>query len=158
MTRTRLIANGVRAVAAAMLLFLTPGAAPAVAAEDAPDTFHVDPKGDDAWSGKLAAPNADRTDGPKASLAGGRDAVRGLKAKSPLAGAVRVKIAGGLYVLAAPVTFTPADSGSSMDPVVYEALPGERPIFSGGSAITGFRAGADGLWRVRIPDVANGKW
>ena len=121
-------------------------------------TFYVHPKGNDAWSGKLAVPTADRTDGPKASLAGARDAVRALKAKGPLTSTVRVKIAGGLYVLSEPVTFTPADSGSSRDPVIYEALPGERPIFSGGSAITGFQAGADGLWRVRIPDVANGNW
>ena len=39
------------------------------------DTFYVTPKGDDVWSGRLAAPNAGRTDGPKASLAGARDAV-----------------------------------------------------------------------------------
>ena len=104
-----------------------------------------DPRGNDAWSGKLAVPNADRTDGPKASLAGARDAVRALKAKGPLTSTVHVKIAGGLYVLAAPVTFTPADSGSAVYPVIYEALPGERPIFSGGRAIAGFQADADGL-------------
>jgi Right handed beta helix region/Putative collagen-binding domain of a collagenase len=121
-------------------------------------TFHVNPQGADTWSGTLAAPNADRTDGPKASLAGAQAAVRTLKARGPLTEPVHVKVAGGLYVLSEPVTFTPADSGTPGNPVVYEAVPGEPPIFSGGRAITGIQARADGLWQVRIPDVANGRW
>src|SRR4051812_20525362 len=56
---------------------------------------YIDAKGDDTWSGTLAAPNADRTEGPRASLAGAQDAVRALKARGPRA--VRVRIAGGLY-------------------------------------------------------------
>ena len=158
MTRNRRIATVVPAAVAALLLFLPQVAAPAASQVDAPATMHVNPLGNDGWSGTLPVANPDRTDGPKASLAGARDGLRALKAKGPLTGTVRVKIAGGLYVLAAPVTFTPADSGSAAFPVIYEALPGEHPIFSGGSAITGFHAGADGLWSVRIPDVANGKW
>jgi len=98
MTRTRRIANGVRAAAAALLLFLPQVAAPAASLADAPATFHVNPLGNDTWSGTLPVSIPDRTDGPKASLAGARDAVRALKAKGPLTGTVRVKIAGGLYV------------------------------------------------------------
>ena len=30
--------------------------------------FHVSPEGDDAWSGRLAAPNADHSDGPLRTL------------------------------------------------------------------------------------------
>ena len=33
--------------------------------------------GNDAWSGKLAEPNADKTDGPLASLQRARDEARG---------------------------------------------------------------------------------
>jgi hypothetical protein len=157
-TRNGCIATGVPAAVAALLLFLPQVAAPAALQVDAPANFHVNPLGNDAWSGRLAAPNAERTDGPKASLAGARDAVRELKANGNLTHTVVVKIAGGLYVLAEPVVFTPADSGAPLFPVIYEALSGEHPVFSGGRAITGFQAGADGLWRVRIPDVANGKW
>jgi len=39
-------------------------------------TYYVAPDGNDAWSGHLARPNAEKTDGPVASLAGARDAVR----------------------------------------------------------------------------------
>jgi hypothetical protein len=37
---------------------------------------HVSPSGTDSWSGSLAKPNADRTDGPVASLSRARDRVR----------------------------------------------------------------------------------
>jgi hypothetical protein len=40
--------------------------------------FFVAPKGNDAWSGKSPAPNADGTDGPFATLARARAAVREL--------------------------------------------------------------------------------
>ena len=39
-------------------------------------TLYAAPDGNDAWSGRLERPNADGTDGPVASLAGARDAVR----------------------------------------------------------------------------------
>ncbi len=44
------------------------------------ETLYVAPDGNDAWSGRLARPNADRTDGPLASLQGARDAIRHQKA------------------------------------------------------------------------------
>ncbi len=122
MTRSRSIA-----AAAAWLLFLPQVAAPAASAADVPETFYVDPRGNDAWSGRLASPNLDRTDGPKASLAGARDAVRALKAKGPLTDTVHIKIAGGLYVLAEPVTFTASDSGTPTFPVIYEACRANDP-------------------------------
>lgn len=37
-------------------------------------------------------------------------------------------------------------------------MPGARPVFSGGRAITGWQRGADGVWTARVPDVAAGKW
>ena len=76
MTRTYLVANGAPLAAVALLLLLTLGARCDGAPDGASGTFYVHPKGNDAWSGKLAVPTADRTDGPKASLAGARDAVR----------------------------------------------------------------------------------
>ena len=38
-------------------------------AGDAPPTWYVSPKGNDAWSGKLESPNGEGTDGPLATLA-----------------------------------------------------------------------------------------
>jgi hypothetical protein len=119
---------------------------------------YVAPQGDDAWSGSLPKPNAVRTDGPLASLPGARDAVRALKAKGPLAEPVRVVIADGTYVLAEPVQFTPADSGTAECPISYEAAPGAKPVFVGGRVVSGFRKGEGALWVAHIPEVAEGKW
>jgi hypothetical protein len=119
---------------------------------------YVSPKGNDAWSGRLAAPNAAKTDGPVASLHGARDAVRRLKAAGPLTRPVRVIIAGGVYPMTEPVLFTPDDSGTEQSPVIYEAAPNARPVFSGGRRITGFKPGPGGVWTAQVPDVAAGKW
>ena len=121
-------------------------------------TLYVAPDGDDAWSGRLARPNAGRTDGPLASLYGARDAVRRLKSRGAPAGPVRVVIGAGTYRLDREVVFTPADSGSRQAPVVYEAAAGARPVFTGGRVIEVFKQGAHGVWQARIGDVAAGKW
>jgi len=71
----------------------------------APLVLTVSPTGNDAWSGKLAAPNAAKTDGPLASLAGARDAIRKLKAAGPLTQPVEVRMRGGVCMgLAGPMT------------------------------------------------------
>jgi hypothetical protein len=46
--------------------------------------MYVSTEGNDTWSGKLAQPNAQRSDGPFATLAAARDAIRKLKAQGPL--------------------------------------------------------------------------
>jgi len=120
--------------------------------------FYVAPDGNDQWSGRLAKPNADKTDGPLASLAGARDAVRKLKAKGPIEKPVTVVVAGGEYALAETVVFGPEDSGTQAAPIRYVAQAGAKPVFSGGRRITGFTAGADGLWTVKVPDAGHGKW
>ena len=43
----------------------------------------VAPNGSDAWSGRLPAPNAARTDGPLATLRSARDATRKLDPQEP---------------------------------------------------------------------------
>jgi len=120
--------------------------------------LYVAPQGNDQWSGRLARPNADRTDGPLASLQGAREAVRRLKAEGPLREPVRVQVADGIYPLTEPVIFTPEDSGTAECPIIYEAAPGARPVFSGGRAITGFQLGEDGLWVAHLPEVQAGQW
>lgn len=141
-----------RAVGPAMVIVLA-------ACNNSPaTTLHVAPGGNDAWSGKLSAPAADRSDGPLATLAGAREAVRKLKAQGPLAEPVRVLVADGEYPMSETLVFTPADSGSASCPISYEAAPGAAPRFTGGRTITGFARGADGVWTARVPEVAVGKW
>ena len=121
-------------------------------------TLHVSPDGNDAWSGSLARPNADRTDGPLATLVGARDAVRKLKARGPLVEPVRVIVAEGTYFLKDTLVLTPQDRGTASSPITYEAATGAAPVFTGGRSIRGFRPGPDGVWVARVPDVAAGKW
>jgi len=102
-------------------------------------TFYVAPDGNDADPGTRAKPFA--------TITRARDAARELKMPAT------VQIRGGIYRLTAPIVFTEADSG-----VVYEAAPGERPVFSGGRVITGWQRASGRLWKTQLPDVAAGKW
>ena len=119
--------------------------------------LHVSPEGRDAWSGRLKQPNAAKTDGPLASLAGARDAIRRIKTTGPLAEPIRVEIQGGHYSLTAPVIFEPQDSGTPQCPITYAGIPGQRPVLSGGRQITGWRKEGD-RWLAHLPDVQAGKW
>jgi hypothetical protein len=120
--------------------------------------LHVAPDGQDAWSGRLVRPNANRTDGPLASLPGARDAVRRLKQQGALTEPVRVLVAHGASAVTGPLVLTPEDSGTPQAPVSYEAAPGAQPVFSGGRQIRGWQAGPNGLWQTRVPEVAEGRW
>lgn len=120
--------------------------------------LYVAPDGNDAWSGRLERPAADGRDGPVRTLQGARDAVRRLRAGSEVRVPVEVLFADGTYTLERPVLFTPEDSGTEAAPVVYAAAPGATVILSGGRVLRGFTVGADGLWRMEIPEVAQGKW
>ena len=82
------------------------------AAAGAADLF-VATNGNDAWSGTLAEANADRTDGPFATLPRARDEARQLKASAP----VTVLVRGGTYVLTQPFVLEPQDSGTPERPV-----------------------------------------
>jgi len=147
---------GSLAAVVALTTILAADAKPASAPQ--PIVLYVAPGGNDAWSGRLAKPNAARTDGPLASLAGARDAIRRLKKRGGLKQPVRVLFADGTYFITEPVVFTPEDSGTAETPIVYQAAEGAKPVFHGGRVIRGFEKGRDGVWSVRIPEVVAGKW
>jgi hypothetical protein len=118
-----------------------------------PLEIYVSPQGADIWSGRLAQPNAERTDGPVATLERARDLVGQARAAGPVEGRPRIIVAAGRYQLTRPLVLSAQDSNA-----IYEAAPGARPILSGGRIITGFVSSEDGIWRVRIPEVADGSW
>jgi hypothetical protein len=120
--------------------------------------FYVTPDGNDHWSGRLPRPNPQKTDGPLASLKGARDAVRRLKAQSPLTQPVRVLVTEGNYALTEPLVLTPEDSGTEQCPITYEAASRTFTVFSGGRVITGFKPNAEGIWTTNIPEVKAGQW
>lgn len=119
--------------------------------------IYVDPRGNDAWSGRLEQPNAQRSDGPLASLTAARDAIRRLKQEGT-PGPFRVLIAAGQYDLAEPLRLEPQDSGDPAAPISYEAKDATKPRFLGGKRITGWKKEPSGLWTTTIPEVRDGKW
>jgi hypothetical protein len=138
--------KGILLLTAFVLVLFPAGPRPAA-------TVYLAPDGDDAWSGKLERPDVGRTDGPKATLPGARDAVRALKAAGP----VRVLVAAGEYPMAKTLVLEPQDGGTAEAPVTVEAAPGARPVFSGGRVITGFRPGPGGVWTASVPETKEGK-
>ncbi len=143
---------GVRALTFVALIFALTCAV--VVAETKAD-FFVATNGNDAWSGRLSAPNPARTDGPFATVDRARLAVRNARrADRPIS----VSILGGTYYLTRTLTFEPEDSGTKDAPVVYSAYPGERPIISGGKRLTGWKVDSRGWWHLTIPEVKSGEW
>ena len=95
-------------------------------ASDAPTAvFYIAPNGSDAWSGKLSVPNADQTDGPLATFAAARQAVRDYRRGNDFDGKPTIiKAAAGRYELAEPLVFGPDDSGTPEAPIVWGAQDG----------------------------------
>jgi hypothetical protein len=118
--------------------------------------FYVAPGGNDQWSGQLAEPNADRTDGPKATPAAAIQAARRWRSEGK-AEAISVRLRGGTYRLETPLVLEPADSGTMAAPLTIEPYGDERPILSGGRVIGGFRQNGP-LWEAEIPEVKRGEW
>ncbi len=111
--------------------------------------FYVAANGRDSNPGTI--------DAPFDTLERARDAVRE-KIAGGLSADVHVFIRGGTYRLAGPVIFDLADSGTDQFAVRYSAFPGERPVFSGGRRIEGWKANADGTWSASIAEAREGKW
>ncbi|MCX5663012.1 MAG: right-handed parallel beta-helix repeat-containing protein [Planctomycetota bacterium] len=139
--------------------------------------FFVALDGNDAWSGRLASPNAGKTDGPFATVSAAQKAVRAMKVDGELPMPMRILLRGGTHFLPRPLTLTPDDSGSPAPmgswgnvegpehSVTYAAYKGEKPVLSGGRAITGFKpcviktpGQSVEAWVADVPDVRAGKW
>ncbi|MBM4045262.1 MAG: right-handed parallel beta-helix repeat-containing protein, partial [Planctomycetes bacterium] len=139
-----------------ILVFLAAGQPQDV--KPGPGRYLVAVDGRDSWSGTLPAPNDGKTDGPFATLERARDAVRELKRTAGgLREPVTVRVRGGRYPLARPLTFTPEDSGAEGRPITYCAYPGEKPVISGGVRIEGWRKHDERLWVADVPWVKERK-
>ena len=113
--------------------------------------FYISLSGNDSWSGKLAVPNSDRTDGPFRSFKKARDAVRELKQIDSVPNrSVSVTIRGGIYPISETLTLTSDDSGSVDAPVVWRNYPGEEVHFTGGKVLSGFSSVSDSEVLKRI--------
>jgi Right handed beta helix region len=142
----------------ALLNALVPRLALAAAANQAADvaavTFYVAVDGNDAWSGRIAAADVTPDDGPFATLARARDAVRSAKTTTPAA-PIRVLVRGGKYFLTEPLLLDDRDSGSANSPIVWAAFPGERPVCSGGRPLSGWKAYKGRIFAAALPASAS---
>jgi hypothetical protein len=122
-----------------------------VAADSPRPDFIVSPAGNDSWSGRLAEPNRDKTDGPFATVDRARNAVRELKPRPDVPRTVAIR--GGTYYLKETVAFGPDDSGTKDSPIVYISWDGEIPVLSGGIRVTGWKKSGD-RWMAKVPGTA----
>lgn len=70
---------------------------------------------------------------------------RALEAMHQSAGADTVYLAGGTYYVDDALKLTSADSGSS-----FVAMPGQEVVISGGTPVSGWTEGADGVWTAHV--------
>ena len=112
--------------------------------------FFVAPDGSDQWSGTSAKVDAEKSDGPFATLSRARDAVADLKKNK--GGDIVVLIRGGTYELDETVVFGMKDGSANDAKITYAAWPGETPVFSAGKAIKGWKTVPEDT--LRLPEQA----
>jgi hypothetical protein len=136
--RTVILAAATGALVAGVALALPAHAATAV-------TFYVSPAGSDSNSGISAS-------SPFRTLAAAQTAVRGVDHST--ASSITVSLAGGIYRLTGPLTFTAADSGDgAVGDIRWQAASGQFPVVSGGTQITGWTKydSAKNIWSAPAP-------
>ena len=102
-------------------------------------TLVVSPQGNDRWSGRLDAPNPSRTDGPLATLAGARDAVRKMKKNAQAAGPITILVRGGSYELVDTLRFPRKTAARPALRSSTGPIPANGPSIRGGRRINGVR-------------------
>ena len=112
-------------------------------------TFFVAPQGNDDWSGHVARPNADETDGPLATLGAACRAARETGAGEPR----RIVIQAGAYFLDAPVVLTDKDTG-----LTIEAASGADVTLYGGRIITEWEKDGGRFYAASLEGVREGRW
>lgn len=110
----------------------------------------VSPDGDDRTAGTQESPKATL----RAALRRARE-LRRLNDTSTLNG-INILLKGGIYTLHEPIFIRPEDSGKPDSPTVIQAVNGERPVFSGGVTVTGWRQHKGKLWVADVP-LFNGR-
>jgi hypothetical protein len=114
----------------------------------ADQSLYVATDGNDGWSGRSAAPTSGHTDGPLLTLQRARDAARKLH-ETAAGETVTIWLAGGEYVLHDPLRLGPQDSRTT-----WSALPGQKPLLSGGRLVehwTSRTLNGREVWETTLP-------
>ncbi len=103
--------------------------------------LYVSPDGNDDWSGQLSAPNANRTNGPFATIGQACLAARSSKDKE-------VQVRKGTYFMRKALRLSPLDSGLRL-----VNFPGERPLISGGLKISSWKRESQNRWSTALSSL-----
>jgi hypothetical protein len=96
-----------------------------------------------------AVPGGEGSEGkPFATLAAARDFLRTVE--KPDGAVFRVLIGDGIYFLDKPLEFDARDSGPVNGAILYMAAEGASPVLSGGSTVTGWKEGENGIWNAEV--------
>lgn len=115
-------------------------------------------QGVEGWSGRVvyvSIAGRDRGAGsssdPVRTLAEAQALVRRLTRR--VAGPITVSVAGGVFRLARPLFFGPADSGTGGHDVIWRSAPGQTAVLSGSRRLAGWTLAnaARGLWTAPLP-------
>lgn len=122
------------------------------------NAFFVSKSGNDSWTGKLAEPNRNKSDGPFATIERARDTIRSMKNKSNLSnGGITVYVREGDYPISATFMLKNDDSGTKQAPITWRAYPGESVRFMAGKVIGDFKPVRDESILNRIDESCWGK-
>lgn len=113
------------------------------------DPFFVAVNGSDSWSGRWREPNANRTDGPFATLGAACRAAR----KQDSGQSRRVVVQAGQYFFAEPLTLDAADSG-----LTIESASGADVCLYGGRRVVGWKRDGQTFHSAGLPGIKDRKW
>lgn len=108
--------------------------------------IYVSPGGNDSSSGERS--------NPVASLNRAAELARDKTGKVP----VTIYLSSGVYRLTKPLRLTSDDGGTKDAPVQWRAMPGEKPIISGGIVVENWKQEKGGLWSAPLPQNFHGKF
>jgi hypothetical protein len=112
-------------------------------------TFFVAPNGNDSWSGRIPRANADRTDGPFATLHAACRASRKPGTKRQR----KVIVQAGQYFFDKPLVLNVQDAG-----LTIEAAPGATVCLYGGRKVAGWKKDGEKFYSAALPGIKEGKW
>jgi hypothetical protein len=85
---------------------------------------------------------------PFKTLTRARDVVRSFRSR--MTGDIIVHLAGGIYPITKTIVFGPEDSGVGNFQIIYMAMPGEKPVLSGGIPVAGWTLHEGNIWQAPL--------
>jgi len=117
--------------------------------------LYVSLSGNDSWSGTLAAPNNQNSDGPLQTFEKARDVMRQYRTQNGYhyEGMI-VNVRGGVYPVSATFSLKALDSGTTSAPVIWQAYQNESVRLLAGLMVTNFEAVTDPGILARLSPAA----